>query len=408
MSAEKENAPETGSSNKFYKRTVRFLWLASIAGLLFAVAYFVYLTNQDLPTFEDLENPKYNLASEVYSGNEKSLGRFYIENRVPAQYNELNPYLIDALIATEDERYLDHAGIDFQALGRVAVGVLTLNSSKGGGSTITQQLAKLLYDRPNLKGNALKRMIVLIDTKLKEWITAVKLEKSYTKEEIIAMYLNKFEFIFGAHGIKAAAEIYFGKKQEDLDKNEAAMLVGMLKNPSEYNPIKFPSNAKKRMTVVLNQMRKNGKISDDEYESLKEIDLDMSNFKRTDHSDGLAPYFRMELGKYLKRMFEREEFRKPDGTKYDIYRDGLKIYTTIDEKMQALAEETMKEHMTVVQKTYDNRWKKRDPWTYEMERWSTDIRKRSLESLIRNSDRYKAVQKKYLNPALDEFRSIDR
>ena len=406
MAKEKETNTEENSNSKFYKRAVRFLWLGSIFALLFGIAYFYMLTKQDLPTFEDLENPKYNLASEIYSANDKSLGRFYIENRVPAQYHELNPYLIDALIATEDERYLEHSGIDFKALLRVAFGVLTSNSSKGGGSTITQQLAKLLYDRPNLKGNYFKKVFILIDTKLKEWITAVKLEKSYTKEEIMTMYLNKFEFIYGAHGIKAAAETYFGKKQEALDKNEAAMLIGMLKNPSEYNPKKFPSNAKQRMIVVLNQMKKNGKLDEAEYEELKEIDLDMSKFNVTTHSDGLAPYFRIELSKHLKKMFDKDEFRKPDGSKYDIYRDGLKIHTTIDEKMQALAEKTMVEHMTTVQQTYDKRWKNRDPWTYTMERWSKDIRENSLKALIKNSDRYKSLQATHLNPALDQFREV--
>jgi penicillin-binding protein 1A len=298
---------------------VKGLWFLLAAGILGIVVLFVGLSFTDLPSIEQLENPKSELASEVYAENGEVLGRYYTENRVPVTYQELSPHLIDALIATEDERFRSHSGIDFKALGRVAVKtVLLQDRSSGGASTITQQLAKLLFT-----GQKASSMRVRVVQKLKEWIIAVRLERKYTKDEIIAMYLNKFNFINGAYGIKAASEIYFGKSQKDLDLLESAMLVGMLKNPSLFNPVRRPDTVAHRRMVVLNQMVKNRLLTPQAYEKLKDKPLGL-NFQRQTHVDGPAPYFRMELAKEVKEILNRPENLKSDGDAYNIYRDGLK------------------------------------------------------------------------------------
>ena len=398
-----------------YKRLIRIMWLAAVAIVIAAGAFFIILANSDLPDFEELENPEFEKATRIYDNQGVEFGRYYTQNRVPVQYDELNPHLVDALVSTEDERFYQHSGIDLKALGRVAVGVATFNSSKGGGSTISQQLAKLLFDRPDMAGKGrIGRYSTLVITKFKEWITAVKLEKSYTKEEIIAMYLNKFNFIYGAYGIRAASEIYFGKTQDDLSIEESATLIGMLKNPALFNPIRRPDTVEARRMVVLYQMMKNDHITREEYDSLKVLPLDMSNFKRQTHAEGPAPYFRMELAKWLRNLLDQPEYRKPDGSKYNIYRDGLKIYTSIDLEMQTIAEEEMWKHMANVQKTYWRVWENRNPWTYDADAPQRDIRKRGLENLMRNSERYQNMRASHLEdilaelPNADEFTPSDR
>ncbi len=387
-----------------YRKLVRLLWFATILGVVGVALLFVFLSYQDLPTFEDLENPKNNLASEVYAADGQVLGRYFVENRIPVDYKDLSPNLIDALTATEDERYYDHSGIDFEALGRVAVKtVLFRQKSAGGGSTITQQLSKLLYtDRPA------KNILQRSTQKLKEWITAIKLERSYTKEEIIAMYLNQFNFINGAYGIRAASEIYFNKTQDSLTIDEAATLVGMLKNPSLYNPIRRPDTTKHRRMIVLSQMLKNGKITEAEYDELRNKPLDMSNFNRKTHADGLAPYFRMELRKELTKILDKKENRKPNGEKYNIYKDGLKITTTLDPTIQKYAEEAVQEHMVKLQEKFWKTWKNKDPWTYRdpyAEEPTTDeeieIRTNSLKKIVKGSDRYKKIRTAYMTPIIN-------
>ena len=392
MSEENLVRKEEDEASKFKKYT-RLLWILAGLFIVGIVAFFIMLSNGDLPDFDELENPEFELATGIYDNKGRELGRFYTQNRVPVKFENLNPALVNALISTEDERYYSHSGIDFKALGRVAFGVVTLNGSAGGGSTITQQLAKLLYDRPNFSGmNKIQRMGKLGMTKFKEWITAVKLERAYTKQEIIAMYLNKFEFNHGAFGIKAAAEIYFGKQQEDLPVEEAAVLIGMLQNPSLFDPNRRPEMVVNRRMVVLNQMKKANHITTAEYDSLKVLPLDMTNFKRVSHAEGLAPYFRAELAKWLKNLFNREEFRKSDGSKYNIYRDGLKIRTTIDATMQDIAEKEMVKHMAKVQERYWQVWKNRDPWSYDADSYQKKIRDNGLDNLIIYSDRYKNVR----------------
>ncbi len=373
-----------------HKKYVYYLWALFAIGAVGLAVFFFLLSKTDLPSFEDLENPDFELATNVYADKGELLGRYYIENRVPIKFEDLNPHLVQALLATEDKRYYKHAGIDFKALGRVAVKTAVLQQrSSGGGSTISQQLAKLLYtNRP--ARNILERSL----QKLKEWITAVKLERSYTKEEIMAMYLNEFDFINGAHGIQSAAETYFGKDQDELEVQEAALLVGMLKNPSLYRPDRFPENAKGRRNTVLFLMESANHFNEAARDSISDIPVDVSKFKRSTHIDGLAPYFRSELAKDLRHLLSDEMYLKPDGTKYNIYRDGLKVYTTIDYKMQALAEEKMVEHMRETQEKYFKEWKGKDPWTYNDEKIPLTLKADALDQSIKSTDRYQGMLKK--------------
>ncbi len=388
-----------------YRKLIRWMWRLTVFGILSVIALFVFLSFQDLPTFEELENPKNNLASEVYAANGEVLGRYFYENRVQVSFDEISPFVEQALVATEDERYYDHSGIDFPGLMRVAVKTVILRQrSAGGASTITQQLAKMLFTET--PGSGLERVV----QKLKEWIIAVKLERSYTKQEIMAMYLNKFSFLNGAYGIKAASEIYFDETQDSLSVEQAATLVGMLKNPALFNPIRRPDTVSHRRMVVLKQMVKNDFLDKSEYDSLRMLPLDMSNFNRKTHADGLAPYFRMELRKELYRILDKKENFKSDGTKYNIFKDGLRIYTTLDPVIQAHAEEAVIEHMSKLQETFNKHWKDKDPWTYRdplKEKDELEIedaaRKRTMKKIIRETDRYQGMRENFLSDILKKI-----
>ena len=385
-----------------YRDGAVWMWRLLFIGIAVWLLLFFLLSFTNLPSVSQLENPKSELASVVYSGAGTDLGRFYIENRVPVDFEELSPHLVNALVATEDERYFNHSGIDFRALGRVAVKTVVLRQkSAGGASTITQQLAKLLFTGE--KGRGWNRVF----QKFREWIIAVRLERRYTKEEILAMYLNKFDFINGAHGIKAASEIYFDRPQDSLEINEAATLVGMLQNPSLYNPLRRPESVVQRRNVVFLQMYKNGKISRTGLDSLRNLPLGL-RFTRQTHIDGLAPYFRMELAKYLKdEILSKPQYYKPDGKPYDIYRDGLRIYTTIDPQMQRIAEEVMAQHMAKVQDAFWRTWRNRDPWKF---RGGSDteispaLRMQRLKGLMRASDRYLALRDNFMLEVCENIR----
>lgn len=327
---------------KFLKYTLLF-WLLAIgaagffAGIMFSINYF-----GDLPAFEELENPKSNLATEIISGDNRILGKYYKENRSNISFKEISPHVINALVSTEDERFFNHSGIDARGLGRAVL----FMGKKGGASTITQQLSKMLFhDRA---GNFFLRSI----QKLKEWIIAVRLERQYTKEEIIMMYLNKFDFINNAVGLKSASRVYFNTTPDSLKIEEAAMLVGMCKNPSLYNPMRRPDTTMQRRNIVLFQMQRNNFLSPEEYDSLKQIPVAL-DYKSADHKEGIAPYFREILRAELTALFHRKDsvtgeylLHKPDGSPYNIYSDGLKIYTTIDSRMQEYAEWAVKEHLS--------------------------------------------------------------
>ncbi len=378
-----------------------FMWIFLLIAIGIVGRFLMQTINNDLPSFTDLENPQYNQASIIYDANGTPFGKYYVENRELIQYEDISPVVLQALLATEDIRFHDHAGIDFKALFRVGFKTLLLQKeSSGGGSTITQQLAKLLYKRESRAGQSkINRAISLLRTKVKEWIIAVKLEKSYTKEEIIAMYLNKFEFINGAHGIQAAAQTYFNTSQDKLSIEQAAMLVGMLKNPTRYNPLRFPDNATQRRNVVLNQMLKYYEIEQSEIDSFYSQTVDMSKFERSAHDVGPAPYFRSELTKWLRDLLEKENIKKPDGSEYNIYTDGLKIFTTIDLNYQKHAEAAVADHMKFLQDRYWTVWKNKNPWTYEADSIQLEIRRKTLERKIKESERYLSLHDNYLGKA---------
>ena len=295
----------------------------------------------EMPDFRQLENPNTNLASQIISSDNKVLGKIHFgENRTPIEYNDLPKDLIDALIATEDERFYSHSGIDFKATLRA---IVFLNK-RGGASTISQQLARQLF-----VGVRSKNIFEAITQKAKEWVLAVRLEKQYTKEEIITMYLNIYDFGYNGDGIKSASDIFFDKELDSLKIEESAVLVGMLKNSSYYNPLRRPELVKSRRNVVFGQMRKNNHLNDRELDSLKQLPLEI-NYTPQSHREGLATYFRAYLQEFMKDW--TKENTKEDGSKYNLYLDGLKIYTTINHEMQGYAEESVKAHMANLQREF--------------------------------------------------------
>jgi len=386
---------------KKYKllRILAYLFWILLLFIFAVVARFIIETaNGDLPSFADLENPQYDEASIIYDASGVAFGKYYVENRELINFEDLSPHVLEALLATEDIRFYKHSGIDLKALFRVAFKtVLLRKESAGGGSTISQQLAKLLFKRQRTGGDSkFARAIALVRIKVKEWITAIRLEKSYTKEEIIAMYLNKFEFINGAHGIQAAAQTYFNVNQEDLNIEQSALLVGMLKNPSLYNPLRFPENATQRRNVVLTQLNKYYDVDSDLIDTIASKAVDMSEFEREAHDTGPAPYFRSELTKWLRNLFDKEDIKKADGSEYNIYTDGLRIHTTIDLNYQKHAEKAVEEHMKSLQERYWKVWKYKDPWTYDADSLQLEIRRKTLERKIKESERYLSLHNKYL------------
>ncbi|MBK8805579.1 MAG: penicillin-binding protein [Bacteroidales bacterium] len=405
------------NKNKFIKKRYIILWTLFFTPILLIILSIILAITGILgfmPSFEALENPQNNLATEIISSDNEILGTYFEENRTKVQFTELSPYLVDALIATEDARFYEHSGVDFKALSRAFV--LTFlggNESSGGGSTISQQLAKLLFHKtPETKAERLKQ-------KIKEWIIAVKLEKYYTKEEIISMYYNRFDFLNLAVGVNSASRIYFKTSPTDLKIEEAATLVGMLKNPSLYNPLRFSEKTLKRRNVVLYQMKEYGKITVAQYDSLKALPLTI-NYQKADHKYGIAPYFRewlrviMDKEKPLKEEYKSEEIYlrdlemwennplygwcnknlKEDGTPYNIYKDGLKIYTTIDSRMQIMAEAALKLHMKeYVQHNFNKESKnnKNRPFTRRLD---NAMYNELIDLAIRRSERYQILRNK--------------
>lgn len=366
---------KVGMSIEENKKYIKRFWQICIGGILFisvlisAVGFGLF---GELPTFRDLENPKSNLASEVIASDGAVLGSYYIQNRSNAKFKELPASLINALIATEDVRFYEHSGIDLK--GTFAIVLYSAIGKKRGSSTISQQLAKNLFPRK-------KQTIFNIGIiKLKEWLTAIKIERNYTKEEIITMYFNTVDFGSNSYGIKTASKTYFNKLPAELSIDEAALLVGILKGTTVYSPIRNPERAKARRNVVLKQMEKYGFITEKELEesSTKELAL---KFTSPDHNQGTATYFREYLRLELQNWCK--ENKKADGENYDLYRDGLKIYTTIDSRMQLYAEEAVKEHLTYLQKEFNNHWKGRTPWGT-----NTDI----ISQSMKRSERYQLMK----------------
>jgi penicillin-binding protein 1A len=393
-------------------------WIAFAATLVLIFIMFFTMSMGWLgfmPSFEELENPKSNLASEVISADQELLGKYYIENRSNVHYSDLSPSLVQALIATEDARFEKHSGIDGRAMFRVIFGMIT-KTNKGGGSTITQQLAKNLFPR---KEHA--TFLSLGFAKLKEWITAIKLERNYTKEEIIAMYLNTVDFGSNSYGIKTAAKTFYNKKPADLNVEEAAMLIGIVNAPTRFSPVRNPERALGRRDVVLHQMAKYDYITNAQYDSLRKLPIDMSKYQMQDHNSGLATYFR----EYLRTMLyatepdpddydERADYHndslrwaidpaygwitknhKPDGGSYNLYKDGLKIYTTINSKMQLYAEEAVAEHLgNDLQPAFYKAWKGNSHAPFDFT--GTDKQdqiKKIMDQAMRRSDRYRNLKK---------------
>jgi len=357
-----------------------------------------------MPDTEDLENPEFEQSSIVYSDDLVEIDRYFRKNRQWVKYEELSPNLINALIATEDHRFYQHSGIDAYGVARAAAHF----GKNGGGSTITQQLAKQFFTaRPS--SNIFKR----VWQKMKEWVIAVEFERRYTKEELIAMFLNKFDFLNQGNGVGSAAKVYFGKEQKDLTIPEAAVFVAMLKNPNYYNPIRRPENALRSRNVVLSQMRKNGYLTDQQFKEYKEEEMDMSNFLQGENYDGLAPYFMSELKKHIKQLLVTEGIVKPGGESFDLDTDGLEIHTTIDTRYQRHAEAAMTKHMSQQQKTFERVWKNRDPWTYisptddltsEQKENQLRIRDAQLSHEVEKTEIYQNMRYKYLNKIIESIK----
>ena len=403
--------------NTILKKVLIWFWSIFALGLASIILIFWLITKGALgylPPLDELQNPKNKFATEVISSDMQLLGRYYRqENRVGVNYEDISPNMINALIATEDARFYNHTGIDFKSLFRAIIKM----GRAGGGSTITQQLAKQLWSprANNIFERALQKPI--------EWVIATKLERLYSKEEILTMYLNQFDFLYNAVGIKSAAQVYFSTTPDQLRIEEAAMLVGMCKNPSMYNPRRRPERALNRRNTVLDQMCKYGYLSTQECDSLQALPVDIK-YQSVDHKQGLAPYFR----EYLRQILTAKEPKKsnysewnahqydidmrlwrenplygfcnknhkPDGTPYDLYHDGLRIYTTIDSRMQKYAEEAVSEHMQDLQKSFfrEKRKKSYAPFSKDLTEEDIDgIMNRSM----RQTDRYRGLKKQGLN-----------
>jgi penicillin-binding protein 1A len=401
------------SSNRKY---LIWFWALFIFPFAVVITLFILISKEKLgpmPSFGELENPEYYLAAEVYSEDGVLLGKISIENLTWTEYKDFSPYLTDALIATEDIRYTRHSGIDIRGLGRAAVRTILLDQSTGGGSTITQQLAKLLYPRDTTRTSALMKKVKLGVSKFKEWQTAVKLERSYTKEEIITMYLNKYNFSYNAVGIRSAAKVYFNTTPDSLNLQESAVLIGMLKASTRYNPVRNYDLMLRRRNVVLSQMAKYGYLTPSVADSVKKLPIEV-DFKVEDHNTGLATYLREYIRNTMKKpepdrnKYVRESSyedalwewennqlygwcnknKKPDGTSYDVHKDGLKIYTTINSRMQQYAEEALAEHLSKeVQPDFYLRAK-----GFKNPPYSDDLTKKEIDDLImkslEQSDRY--------------------
>ena len=418
-----------GRDISVYKKYIRIFWYLYAAGVLFVFLLFFSIAQGWLgfmPTFEDLENPESLFASEVISTDGLVLGKFFKENRSSVKYDELSPVLIKALVATEDVRFYEHSGIDARGLVRVLKGIVTGDSNSGGGSTISQQLAKMLFPRDNLSNK-----LELIIRKLKEWVIAVKLEKSYTKEEILTMYLNKYDFLNLAVGIKSAATIYFNTTPNALTLPQAAMLIGMAKNSSLYNPVRRPELTLQRRNVVLAQMEKYGYVSKAECKTTQALPLNL-DFHREDFKTGLAPYFREHIRRVMNatkperadyRGWQMQKFKedstewetnplygwchknkKADGSSYNLYRDGLKINTTIDSRMQRYAEEAVFKHLKKnLQPSFNKhiRYLKNKPFSNDL---SADEVNGILDQSIKQTERYRVA--KLNGKSWDEIKHI--
>ncbi|SEF93107.1 penicillin-binding protein 1A [Algoriphagus boritolerans] len=380
-------------------KTIKYLWIAFIGGVIFFIL-FVWMVSVNflglfgsLPDFKALENPESELASELYSADGFLLGTYARENRSPVKYEELSPNLVQALIATEDVRFEEHSGIDMTAMIRVFVKSILLGQDAGGGSTLSQQTAKNLFKtRTDATQGILSsvpglRMLII---KTKEWIVATQLEKAYTKDEILTLYLNTSEFGSNAYGIKTAAGTFFNKLPSELAVQEAAVLVGLFKAPTYYSPVFNPDNSLRRRNTVLGQMVKNGTLGQSEFDSISKLPIEL-DYRVRNQNHGLATYFR-EIVKADLIKWTKENL-KSDGSSYDLFGDGLKIYVTLDSRMQRYAEEAVQEHMSVLQEAFYKEMGSRDPWIDE--NWQ--VIPNFIENAVKRTEAYRLLKVRYGN-----------
>ena len=370
-------------TNSVQVRKIIFYSWASIAGLFASLILYVLLVQinflylfGEMPTFEKLENPKNEVASQLYSEDKVLLGKYFRENRIPVEYEEISPLFINTLLATEDARFYDHSGIDLKGLMAIVPSLMV--GKKRGSSTISQQLAKNLFDTRDEKYDGLLSKLPLVRTviiKTKEWLTAIKIERSYTKEEILTMYLNAVDFGSNAYRVQVASQTFFGKKPMELTYPECAVLVGVLKAPTLYSPVLNPKNALKRRNTVLDQLAKYDYISKEACDSMQLLPLELK-FQVENHNKGSATYFRSMVSNFLM------DWCKTNG--YDLYADGLKIYTTIHSKVQLYAEKAVDEHMKLVQERFFQHWNGRNPWVDENGKEIPDF----IETVAKRSDIY--------------------
>jgi penicillin-binding protein 1A len=392
----RKNTKKKGS-NTYLKR----FWIIYVSSLLLFMLFFAAIANNvfgPLPSFEELENPKTNLATEIYSSDNKLIGTYYVENRSNVEYADLPQHLVQALLATEDVRFEKHSGVDIKALFRVAFGVITGNS-KGGGSTLTQQLAKNLFPREK---DLSKPQLVM--RKFKEWITAIRLERNYSKQEILAMYLNTVDFGSQSWGIKIAAKTFFNKEVDSLNLQESALLVGVINAPTWYSPVRNPERSEERRNLVLKQMERYDFISKDVMDSVSQIPMDMSAYGMRGHSTGLATYFREILRMEMKDWCS--DHLKSDGTPYDLYKDGIKIYTTIDSRMQRYAEEAVTQHLKeYLQPAFFQHWKwhPNAPFVFD-EGEAVEETRKVIDQAMRRSPRYQQLKEEGV--PMDSIRMI--
>lgn len=390
--AKKKNS--TVKDISYYQKKFWKVFFIGLTGIFLFFVFANFGLFGSMPSFDELENPDSNLATELISSDGVVLGKFYRENRSPVTFDELPKHLVDALVATEDERFYEHSGID----ARRTFGAALKLGSDGGASTITQQLAKLLFH-----GERSRNILVAVTQKIKEWIIATKLERQYTKNEIIALYLNRADFVNTAVGIKSAAKVYFGKEPKDLSIEESALLVGMLKNPSLYNPTKERRKELvfNRRNTVLAQMVRNNFLEPEAKAQLEKKPI-VLDFNPESHIDGIATYFREYLRDYMKKWVK--ENKKPDGSEYNIYNDGLKIYTTIDSRMQKHAEEAVHEHLKNLQvEFFKSQKKNKNAPFYKI---NDDETEKLLKRAMKNSERWRLMKAQDKSEA-DIIKSFD-
>ncbi len=388
-----------------YRKIIRNLWRYSLIGIVLLVLYVLAVSYNFLwlfggmPSLKALENPKSEEASEVYTADNQLLGKYYVENRTPIEISQVSPNVTSALLATEDARFIKHAGIDPRSLFRAVGGFLTFKdaSSSGGGSTLTQQTAKNLFDtrQEELRGVLGHIPIIsLVIAKTKEWILAVRLERNYTKQEVMMMYLNTVSFGNNTYGIKTAAKTYFSKEPWNLNVEEAALLVGMLKNPTFYNPRLFEDRTRDRRNVVLSQMKKYKFLTQEQFFTYKNKPLKL-DFSIENQNTGMAAYFRSVIRDDIKQWIKQYNDENP-GAELDLYTSGLKIYTTIDSRMQAYAEESVMANMRDQQKKFYEHWRGRNPWVKKDPRTKKYIEIPGfIESVARRTIRFKQLKATY-------------